>query len=289
MSIGTILIDNFLIELSKSVEKNFFYVYNLIVKFNKMYEREGGEIMEKKEPVKISLPLFITIIVLLVACVAGIFMFMQNQKLDKEIDSLKEQISKTQTEKNELQERLNDISKVASNTDDNEKDKEVATNNKTTFSNEQVKDCLSNYFDLRTEIGDSILKKLTEKGYLNYNPSETVNRDGTNDDGIAITKVKLSDYKKAMLNYVSEQEFNKTFSHDFTVNNNGYLTYNAEIGGPGVAYTVLSVTKKDDTSYTAKTLCDEAVGDEEPDVEENYTFTIKDYNGHCVIDSINEI
>ena len=57
----------------------------------------------------------------------------------------------------------------------------------------------------------------------------------------------------------------------------------------GILLIMLSVTKKDDTSYTAKTLCDEAVGDEEPDVEENYTFTIKDYNGHCVIDSINEI
>lgn len=77
--------------------------------------------MEKKEPVKISLPLFITIIVLLVACVSSIFMFMQNQKLDKEIAGLKEQISKTQTEKNELQEKLNKVSEIAneSNTIDN--------------------------------------------------------------------------------------------------------------------------------------------------------------------------
>ena len=76
--------------------------------------------MEKKEPIKISLPLFITIIVLLVAVISGIYVFMQNQKLDKEIAGLKEQISKSQSEKSELQEKLNDISNITtSNISDN--------------------------------------------------------------------------------------------------------------------------------------------------------------------------
>ncbi|MBR3249275.1 MAG: hypothetical protein IKF83_01080 [Clostridia bacterium] len=87
--------------------------------------------MEKKEPIKISLPLFITIIVLLVAIISGIYVYMQNQKLDEEIAGLKEQISKTQTEKNELQERLNKISDVTSNVDNKDitpsKEKEETT------------------------------------------------------------------------------------------------------------------------------------------------------------------
>ena len=78
--------------------------------------------MEKKEPVKISLPLFITIIVLLVAVISGIYVFMQNQKLDKEIAGLKEQISKTQSEKNELQDKLNNVSNVVSNTEESNTD-----------------------------------------------------------------------------------------------------------------------------------------------------------------------
>ena len=87
--------------------------------------------MEKKEPIKISLPMFITVIVLLIAIISGIYVFMQNQKLDKEITGLKEQISKTQTEKNELQERLNKISDVTSNVDNKDitpsKEKEETT------------------------------------------------------------------------------------------------------------------------------------------------------------------
>ena len=39
----------------------------------------------KNEPIKISLPMFITIIVLLVAIVYGLYMYIQNEKLEREI------------------------------------------------------------------------------------------------------------------------------------------------------------------------------------------------------------
>ena len=88
--------------------------------------------MEKKEPVKISLPLFITIIVLLVAVISGIYVFIQNQKLDKEIAGLKEQISKTQAEKNELQDKNTELKgkldNISNTINSNSESKTTSTN-----------------------------------------------------------------------------------------------------------------------------------------------------------------
>ena len=113
--------------------------------------------MEKKEPIKISLPLFITTIVLLVAVISGICVFMQNQKLDKEIASLKEQISQSQNEKNELQEKLNSISNVVTTTEkernieesNNSKDQEKKSN-----SSFKLRD--GEYYDLLSSIKEYI-------------------------------------------------------------------------------------------------------------------------------------
>lgn len=71
-------------------------------------------ILDKKEPLKISLPLFIEIMILLVAIVYGIFSYMQNAKLEAEIANLRQEITQSQAAKNELQERLNNISSIAS-------------------------------------------------------------------------------------------------------------------------------------------------------------------------------
>ncbi|MBR3249273.1 MAG: hypothetical protein IKF83_01070 [Clostridia bacterium] len=245
--------------------------------------------MEKKEPIKISLPLFITIIVLLVAIISGVYVYMQNQKLDKEIDRLKEQISKTQTEKNELQEKLNKITDVASNTDtDNSTENNTASNNNNTsvsFTDEQVKTALANYLELQAHAGVcALFENLTEKGKLNYNPS----KDSFQSNGEVITTVKFADYKNAMLNYVSENEFEKNWNTTqyIKANSDGYL-YRLEGGGGLRVYTIKSITKTNNTSYTAKV--SSVVDNNEYYEEDTLNFTIKDYNGHCVIDSINKI
>ena len=67
---------------------------------------------EKKEPIKVSLPVFIAVIIILVAIVFGVFMFMQNKKLEGEITRLREEISNAQTTKNELQNKLNTIAET---------------------------------------------------------------------------------------------------------------------------------------------------------------------------------
>lgn len=236
--------------------------------------------MEKKEPIKVSLPVFLAIVVLFVALVFGAYMYMQNQKLEKEIAKLQERVNQSQTTKDELEEKLNNISNIAS------------TNNKTDnkdvlFSEAEVKVALSDYFELKCSIGTGPLIILTEKGVLNYNEA-----DNTEVNYETHTKVKFSDYKEAMLNFVTEEEFKRNFDKDgwLLIDDNGYYTVGEGIGGPGIHYTVLSITKKNDTSYTAKTsyIEDGRVVPEDV-VNENYSFTIKSYNGHCVIDSISKI
>ncbi|MBR3249271.1 MAG: hypothetical protein IKF83_01060 [Clostridia bacterium] len=129
--------------------------------------------MEKKEPIKISLPMFITVIVLLIAIISGIYVFMQNQKLDKEITGLKEQISKTQTEKNELQDKLNNASNVVSNTEESNTDTNNSNDEKfivPSLSTGTVKNAISNWkYDL--EISDNLCMISLNSGipYISWN------------------------------------------------------------------------------------------------------------------------
>ena len=83
--------------------------------------------MANKEPIKISLPIFILSIVMIIGGVFGCYVYMQNQKLDKEIANLREDISKSQKEKNDLQEQLNNASTVSKTNNENDKEKSKVT------------------------------------------------------------------------------------------------------------------------------------------------------------------
>ena len=237
---------------------------------------------ENKKKNKISLSTYILVLALLIIAVMAVFIYMQKVNANREIEGLKNDAEVLKNTVAELQGKLDNISNIASTSNDAEKTTSIS------FTDEQVKECLSNYFDLKITMGDEILKKLTQKGLLNYN--ETENEEtvrGGEQENIITMKVKFSDYKKAMLNYVSESEFNKTFKDYYKVDNNEYLSYETGIGGADIYSTVKTITKKDDKSYTAKV---EFVTQDSLDPAENedYSFTIKNYNGHCVIDSINQ-
>ena len=94
--------------------------------------------MEKKEPIKVSLPVFIAIVVLFVALIFGVYMYMQNQKLDKEIANLREDISKSQKEKNELQEQLNRFSNTTNNSELETITEDTQTNTESSNNNEKI-------------------------------------------------------------------------------------------------------------------------------------------------------
>lgn len=205
--------------------------------------------MENKK-LKISLSTFLLLLAILVIIAMSYYIYIEKIKYNKEIAEL-----------------------------------EANATNSTTFTDEQVKTALSDFLELRAYANcDSLLERLKSKGKLKYNPS----KDTILDDGKVITSIKFLDYKNAMLNYVSESEFEKNWhsTREFNENSEGYLT-KVQGGGGLCEYTVDSISKKDDATYFAKTTVTFVDMDNSKE-NENYIFTVKSYGDKCVIDSIYE-
>lgn len=240
--------------------------------------------MEKKKVTKISLSTFFLILALIVIVIMAIFIYQfYNEKIEANEKSaeLQIQVGNLNATINDLQGKINNISDTIN--PNNSIENTTTTNNKSTlFTDNQVKTALSNYLELRAHANcDMLLENLKEKGKLNYDSS----KDTILNDGTVITSIKFSDYKNAMLNYVSESEFEKnwTSSQFFNENSNGYLT-KVQGGGGLLVYTVNSITKINDSTYSAKTIAI-LVGMDNSKEEENFTFTITSYKENCVIDS----
>lgn len=89
-----------------------------------------------------------------------------------------------------------------------------------------------------------------------------------------------------MLNYVTENEFERNWTSkiDLREDSNGYLTHLQGGGGLRV-YTINSITKINDSTYSAK-ITSIVEDDNTTKLNEEFTFTVKLYNGNCVIDSV---
>ena len=239
--------------------------------------------MEENKVTKISLSTFLLILAIIAIIVMGIFIYKLNNDRTAEIQKsteLQSQINSLNSTINDLQEKINKVSETVNS---NSPVPDTNTNNTTSpFTDEQVKSSLANYLELQAHAGcDALLENLTEKGKLNYDSS----KDNILNDGTVITTIKFSDYKSAMLNYVSESEFDNNWTNKqyFGANSNGYLT-KVQGGGGLRVYTIKNISKTNDTTYSAKV--SSVVDDNEYYEENSCTFVIKSYNGKCVIDSI---
>lgn len=244
--------------------------------------------MEEKQGRKINLLTFFFILVIIVM---GIFIFkLYNEKTEqtKKASELQAHVNSLNGTLSDLQEKIDNTSETINsnnsthNSTENTTTTNTSNNNAISFTDEQIKITLSNYLELYAHARcDALLHNLEKKGKLNYDSS----KDNILNDGTVITSIKFSDYKNAMLNYVSESEFEKhwTSSLHFNKNSNGYLT-KAQGGGGLRVYTVNSITKADNLTYSAKTTATLVDLDNSKE-DENFTFTITSYNGNCVIDS----
>ena len=147
--------------------------------------------------------------------------------MQNNIDSLHKEIANSNTsntESDNLNNSTNSAGKSNSNSVEKDNSNNTKTNDEISFQDEQVKEAFENYLDLMSYAScDGLLEELTEKGKLNYNSDE----DNILDDSTVITKVKFNDYKNAMLNYVSENEFENNWSSTLLgikENDDGYLT-----------------------------------------------------------------
>ena len=141
---------------------------------------------------------------------------------------------------------------------------------------------LANYLELSGSAGcDSLLPTLVKKGNLN----EFSSKESSQHDGKVITTIKFSDYKRAMLNYLSEKEFEKNWTNKlyFSEDNDGYLI-KAQGGGGYREYSIKSFAKTDNLTYTANVTS--VVDGSDYFQENNVRFVISSLNGKCVIDSL---
>ncbi len=239
--------------------------------------------MEKKA-FKISLSTFFLILAIIVIVVMGFFMFKINNDKNIEVQKSKElsvKVNELNQELSTLQGKIDSISATI-NTNTTNVNSSTTVNNEKKFTDNEVKTTLLNYLEL---YGDSkcsnLLGALTSKGLL---PS--YDSTGTFDYTWTKTTLKYSDYKKAMLNFISEKEYEKywkTGIETIKETEDGYLAYN-QGGGDRPNFEVTSVSNKNENNYTGSY----AYYYDDSNNKETKTcnFTITSYNGKCVIDSI---
>ncbi len=234
--------------------------------------------MEEKKTIKISLSTFFLLLALVAIIVMAIFMYKfydDKKKADEKSSSLENQLSN-------LNETVKDLNDKISNTNTTT-DVANTTNPETSFTDTEIKTALSEFLEVYAHANcDSLLDYLSEQGLLGNTPYDST----VSDDGVVTTNVKFSDYKKAMLNYVSEDFFNKnwTSSQYFSENNDGYLV-KGQGGGSLREYTVNNISKITDDTYSANTTSTNLDDSKAPSENEKVTFSISSYNGNCVIDS----
>lgn len=112
----------------------------------------------------------------------------------------------------------------------------------------EVKESLQNYLDLAGVYEGSPFSLLVK---LNLLKAEDIKNFGvdTDSEGFVKTNIKYSDYKEAMLNYVSESWFNEKFTALYR-EKSGYLYY-YNGGATGIQTKVEKIGKYSDGAYNA--------------------------------------
>ena len=240
--------------------------------------------MDEKKTITISLSTFFLFLAIIIIIIMGYFIFKisNENSTDKEkINDLNQKVNILENSKSELQEKIDNISETinTSNTCNSEKNTEKKENE--SFTDETVKTAVSNYLELKASANCSSLENtLKDKGLLTFDFSKYT----TLDDGKMKTNIKFSDYKNAMLNYVSESEFEKNWTSAlyYEKSNDGYLVV-PNGGGDLHPYIIKSITKNSNSSYSVQTT---SSVDSTYKKDENFVFTVESYNGKCVINSV---
>lgn len=237
--------------------------------------------MEEKKTIKISLSTFFLLLALVAIVVMAIFMYKfydDKKNADEKSANLENQLSNL----NETVKALNNKISNTNNTTDASNSDNTATNQTVAFTDTEVKLALSKFLEVYAESNcDGLFGYLEEHGLLKNVPYDYI----PSENGVT-TNVKFSDYKEAMLNYVSEDLFNKSWTDAqfFYENSDGYLT-KALGGGSLRNYTIIDISKINNNIYSAKVSSTVVDDSQIPSTNETFTFSVTSYNGKCVIDS----
>lgn len=242
---------------------------------------------EKKEQIKISLSTFFLIIAIIAICIMGAIIYNMNKEQERDVNNIGTLVNRVH--ELEIKERENSTEITTNSTKANVVDNNANTNEVKTsvFTDEQVKNSIQNYFDLESSGAVAgLLDTLKENGKLTFDSSKwTMTGDYSNWS----TDVKISDYKAAMLNYVSEKEYEKNWNPTknddeigLEVNSNGYIIP-PQGGGEAPKYTVQNIAKANDLTYTATIKSEHPFNGTET---LTYNITVQNNDGNCVIDSV---
>ena len=239
--------------------------------------------MEEKNVTKNSLSFFLLIIAIIAIIVMGLFIYKLNNDKLAEIQksqTLQSQVNSLNTTVNNLQGKIDIISQtINSNTSDKNNN---TTNNSnsaetttTSFSENEIKAVLQMCLNLESAKSNgpgTILNTLGLSKDSSYRNSERIAKK----TGFMRTAIKFTDFKEAMLKYMTEECYQKQWS-DMFENEDGYLCY-SNTGASGIIYKVNSI-KKVENGYTANV----TASSEGPDYELTVNFKIDD--NKCVVKS----
>ena len=241
----------------------------------------------EKKVIQISLSQFIILIVLLIILICvGVGLYvsaLKKSNTESEIQAINEQ-------ENIIENMLNNVNNVVANeeqvnsnketTTDTPNEKSVENNKNLSFTESEIKECIQNYLDLVGAKAGSPSNLLVKLNLLSYDDTAKSKGSATS-DGYVKTNVAYSTYKSKMMNYVTEEWFNKHFTDCFK-NQNGLLLY-FDGGATGMELEVKEITLKgiySDYTYIAKV---NNIAIDDSVTEENVEFHIDSHNGKCVI------
>ncbi|MBR3697754.1 MAG: hypothetical protein IKM97_05820 [Clostridia bacterium] len=239
--------------------------------------------MEEKNVTNISLSTFFLILAIIAIIVMGIFIYKLNNDKTTEIQKsteLQSQVNSLNGTVSDLQGKINNISETINSNNSSESSNTINNNNSTEnttvkFSEKEIKDVLQMCLNLesaKTNGPGTILETLgLYKDYSNSNSEKSAKKTR-----FMKTSIKFSDFKEAMLKYMTEECYQKQWS-DLYENEDGYLCY-ANVGATGVAYKVNSI-KKVENGYTANV----TASSEGPDSELTVKFNID--SNKCIVKS----
>lgn len=224
---------------------------------------------------KISLSTFFLIIAIIIIVIMGYFIWKLVNKTSNVIANANE-LNKTSNViayVNEVNEKVEDSNKNIS------KEKQ--------FTESEIKTSIQNYVDLIGHFVAGPESLLHNLGYKEFESSYSEEKNVYKSD------IKYSEFKNKMLQYVTEEFFEKRFinhregkySYNFYEDNNGYLCYPA-VGASGQSFDVEKIQLIKDEYYFATGTYYEGPGSE-GGYPYNIIFSIANQGGKCVISYCN--
>ena len=241
--------------------------------------------MEKKS-IKVSLSTVFLILALIVIIAMAYYIYIEKTDSDKEISTLEANAVELQNTINDLQDKIDTISNTINSTTNaeinNSQTNNTSSSEDVNFSDKEIKESLTNYLNIFKGYGsiEGILENLELLEYGEYSNSELTS------DNYRKTDIKYSEFKNAVLNYMTEDWFN-TINTGYDTeakfkDQNGLLYYN-DVGLTGTEYVVESITLKGDYSDSRYIANVYSINPDDSKNVENIEFEITNYNGKCVI------